>query len=812
MDCLITNNRGVSLPRHNSRKSIRSIGAVVFIGFLFACFGHLTRDGLSTTAFAATGREWYVSPTGSSVAGGSVEDPLDLATALSSRSPAGPGDVIWLRGGTYRGAFTSVLVGTTSAPIVVRQYPGERAIVDGNGAPSNTLTIRGAYTWYWGFEVMNSDPTRVYARRVNVDDAGSPDRVRGTGIFIYGPQTKVINMIVHDAMNGIFVAESAVDAEIYGVLAFHNGVIDTARGHGHGLYIQNRVGTKRIEDVISFGNHATGMKAYGEAGFAQGVHFEGVASFNNGVASLTGTPLDKMENLFVGTTDNPADRISVVSSAFYHVAQVLASNVTLGYQNLNNGSATIRDNLIMGGSVTLSTKHWRSLTATGNTIFATESNNQNSDQSLAQVRQPAGTAYLWDQNSYIDGTAKIFPFTFNTAVNRWGGGNLAIVDWRQATGFDSNSTYRTGRPGGVVVSVRPNRYELGRAHLIIYNWDLLSSVPVDVSAAGLSVGDRYEIRDAQGYFGGPIAVGTYSGAPVFIPMTGLTVNTPIGSVLFAPEHTAPEFGVFVIVKSSALAPQNAAPPSIYPAGGTFSGSVDVSLATSTLGASIRYTLDGSTPDPASPAYSTPVRMSASGVLKAQSYKSGFADSAVSQASFAIQAPIVVATPLMSPAGGSFSQFADVTLLVATAGATIQYSFADAAWKTYLGPIRLTAGGILRARAFKPGMTQSAVSAGAFTITTPALEPTTIGISLPLAWQRLTGQQIVRATVSGNVNISGVQFFVDGGAIGSEDTSAPYEVQWNTLGTSNGRHFLTAVARNGRERTSSSTTVVRVSNR
>jgi hypothetical protein len=44
-----------------------------------------------------------------------------------------PGETTWLRRGTYQGAFTSNLTGNSSAPIILRQYSGERAIIDGNG-------------------------------------------------------------------------------------------------------------------------------------------------------------------------------------------------------------------------------------------------------------------------------------------------------------------------------------------------------------------------------------------------------------------------------------------------------------------------------------------------------------------------------------------------------------------------------------------------------------------------------------------------------------------------------------------------------
>ena len=104
-----------------------------------------------------SGRQFYAAPSGSPGGDGSWSQPLDLQSALSSSGPLRPGDTLWLRAGRYLGSFTSSLAGTATAPIVVRQYPGERATLDGAGSMESTLTINGRWTWYWGFEVMDSD-------------------------------------------------------------------------------------------------------------------------------------------------------------------------------------------------------------------------------------------------------------------------------------------------------------------------------------------------------------------------------------------------------------------------------------------------------------------------------------------------------------------------------------------------------------------------------------------------------------------------------------------------------------------------------
>src|SRR4051812_18816185 len=78
--------------------------------------------------------EFYVAPDGSSAGDGSMQNPWDLPTALAQPSSVRPGATIWVRGGSYgdgKTIFYSRLVGRRDMPIVVRQYTGERATING---------------------------------------------------------------------------------------------------------------------------------------------------------------------------------------------------------------------------------------------------------------------------------------------------------------------------------------------------------------------------------------------------------------------------------------------------------------------------------------------------------------------------------------------------------------------------------------------------------------------------------------------------------------------------------------------------------
>ncbi len=88
---------------------------------------------LLLSASTIFGDDFYVSPTAAANGNGSFNSPWKLQTALDHPSAVQPGDTIWLRGGIYNAPpYTSHLVGTSANPIIVRQYPGERARIDGN--------------------------------------------------------------------------------------------------------------------------------------------------------------------------------------------------------------------------------------------------------------------------------------------------------------------------------------------------------------------------------------------------------------------------------------------------------------------------------------------------------------------------------------------------------------------------------------------------------------------------------------------------------------------------------------------------------
>jgi glucose/arabinose dehydrogenase len=89
---------------------------------------------------------------------------------------------------------------------------------------------------------------------------------------------------------------------------------------------------------------------------------------------------------------------------------------------------------------------------------------------------------------------------------------------------------------------------------------------------------------------------------------------------------------------------------------------------------------------------------------------------------------------------------------------------------------------------------------------------TVNVTAPAGGSTVSGTINVNGSASDNVGVAGVQFLLDGAALGAEDTTSPYSVSWNTVNTANGAHALSARARDAAGNiTMSSSVSVQVSN-
>jgi hypothetical protein len=210
--------------------------------------------------------------------------------------------------------------------------------------------------------------------------------------------------------------------------------------------------------------------------------------------------------------------------------------------------------------------------------------------------------------------------------------------------------------------------------------------------------------------------------------------------------------------------QTVATPTFNPAAGTYVESVSVSIATTTSGATIHYTTDGSAPTTASTVYGAPITLTKSATIRAIGVASGMSDSAEASASYTLQ----VAAPTFSPPGRSFNDSVTVTLTTTTAGASIHYTTDGSTPTTssavYSAPLVLTQTTTVKAMAAASGMANSTVASATYTRQTKTSAPTftppagtyigTVAVTLASA---TPGATIHYTTDGSNPNASSPQY-------------------------------------------------------
>jgi hypothetical protein len=158
-------------------------------------------------------------------------------------------------------------------------------------------------------------------------------------------------------------------------------------------------------------------------------------------------------------------------------------------------------------------------------------------------------------------------------------------------------------------------------------------------------------------------------------------------------------------------------PVITPASGEFTDLVNASITTKTEGATIYYTIDGTTPTTKSIAYTGSFTLKENAKIKAIAVKNNDV-SLISEATYTIKVtPITVDAPLFSAPDGEYTNTLKVSISSATTGAQIYYtkdgSIPTASSLLYSAEIALTSNTVIKAIAIKDG-TLSAVSTATYT--------------------------------------------------------------------------------------------------
>ncbi len=170
------------------------------------------------------------------------------------------------------------------------------------------------------------------------------------------------------------------------------------------------------------------------------------------------------------------------------------------------------------------------------------------------------------------------------------------------------------RNGGAYAAATSIPYSAG----VSYHFRLLVNIPAHtysayVTPAGgseLTIGTNYAFRTEQ------------AGATSLSYWSVAADPTPTGST--------------TVTNFSIGTPAVTASPAFSPSGGTYTSAPSVTITSATSGASIRYTLDGSTPTSTTgTVYSGPVAINATATLQAIAYASGMTNSSITTATYTI---------------------------------------------------------------------------------------------------------------------------------------------------------------------------------
>ncbi|WIV60286.1 chitobiase/beta-hexosaminidase C-terminal domain-containing protein [Amycolatopsis nalaikhensis] len=138
-----------------------------------------------------------------------------------------------------------------------------------------------------------------------------------------------------------------------------------------------------------------------------------------------------------------------------------------------------------------------------------------------------------------------------------------------------------------------------------------------------------------------------------------------------PQYDTPHFSYTVGGGSTAVAA-----PTFSPPGGTYSSAQTVTISSATAGATIRYTVDGSTPTASSTLYSGPISVPNSRTVNAIALKSGMTTSPVSSASYTIGTQAGCPTQSDTPNFGPNVRIFDPSMSAATIQAQLDTDFTN----------------------------------------------------------------------------------------------------------------------------------------
>lgn len=452
----------------------------------------------------------FVAPSGDGD-GSSEKRPVMFEYALSSSNII-PGDTLFLLDGTYTGTYQVNIKGADGLPVIIGPINDHRAVIDGGLTIGDLQGEKGSYIVVRDFIITNNDPWR-----------GTWETPEGTisrppGVNVQAPFVSVINNFIHDGGIGISGYSAARECLVYGNVIWNSGWADDVLGGAQNIYMHSS--KKTIRHNVFAGAFKRTVQLHGN----QGALTESSVSENVAICK---------ESFLVGSYNIPNHDLVIDGNHILGWAEI-------GYVYDPNDNVTVRKNIIYSQSYSgIRFIRWKNVNLFANRII--KPSHLSVDIFLPSDDIRDLTNYSIDSNQYYQSSSG-YKAPFEIRKHK----AISFSDW-QKEGFDRNGSFTYHFPDANETYVYPNEFpgDKRMGMVVIWNWEELAQVNVDLEKLGLIEGKTYMWRNAQDPLG-DTSTWTFSSGPYSFPMTGHTVAYPIGFDELLVPNQFPTFGCFII--------------------------------------------------------------------------------------------------------------------------------------------------------------------------------------------------------------------------------------------------------------------------
>lgn len=499
---------------------------------------------------AFAGNAYHVTTTGGGAGeDGSSDHPWRLSYGLGDSADAIAGDdTLWIHGGTYAGNFVCKLAGTNGHPVIVRNYNGERVILNGGSSPVTyafTFAAASSYCWLWGVEIMSECTDRSSTvGPPSYSDTDIPSGIAGDGLGAHSG-LRVINCVLHDVFIGVNWFHNEQDGELYGNIFYNIGSArpnGTPLGTGYAIYAHTGDGGKTLlSNNIAGNSYGYNFHIYTESEKTDSITVRRNILYD--AFHLIGDDYDQ-SGYMMGLASAETQYSDTLDENYFWSSNGSA-HITVGYYLTITQNGAITNNRIFGANTAIGMTlngGDSNLTITGNTIVA----------NWDTWAEPVAGRHILLHDGYT-GNAK---YADNTFLKTYIGDHPEITNPLPTVG---DSTYYL-----------PNAYETKRGHVVSYNWDAGATVSVKLTS-GFAAGDSVFIYNASNLFGdSPDTVVLGADSVLSIPMDSVSWSMAVPSGASTPSTHHPAFGVFLLTgaRLAGSASDTAASVTASPSNGT----------------------------------------------------------------------------------------------------------------------------------------------------------------------------------------------------------------------------------------------------